>query len=97
MDSILTKVKLSLRITHDKLDDDIRADIEACQADLRVAGVTHAAEADPLILNAIKLWCRSLYTDDTVKAAEYIKRYNALKATLMMAGGYGRQEEPQDA
>ena len=88
MDTLL-KIKQALRITHGKLDEDIQADIDACLADLRMAGVTYAGETDPLILNAIKLWCRSLYTDDVVKAAEYLKRYEALKASLQMAEGYG--------
>lgn len=89
----LTKIKQGIRISHNKLDDDIQADIDACQADLRLVGVIYADETDPLIFNAIKLWCRSLYTDDTIKAAEYLKRYEALKASLMMAEGYGRAEE----
>ena len=88
MDTLNT-IKQALRITHGKLDEDIRADIDACWADLRMAGVIYAGETDPLILNAIKLWCRSLYTDDVVKAAEYLKRYEALKASLQMAEGYG--------
>ena len=29
------------------------------------------------------------YTDDVIKSAEYMKRYNALKSSLMMAEGYG--------
>ena len=89
----LTKIKQGLRVTHTKLDEDIQADIDACLADLRCVGIVHATEADPLIYNAIKLWCRSLYTDDTVKAAEYLKRYEALKASLSMAEGYGRAPE----
>ena len=92
----LTKIKQSLRTSHNKLDDDIQADIDACLADLRLVGVTYADETDPLIYNAIKLWCRSLYTDDTAKGAEYLKRYEALKASLMMAEGYGRAEEGAD-
>lgn len=92
----LIKIKQSLRITHEKLDDDIASDIDACIADLALVGVTHASKDDPLIINAIKLWCRSLYTDDTVKAAEYMKRYEALKASLMMATGYGRPKEADD-
>ena len=92
----LTKIKQGLRISHDKLDDDIRADIDACLADLRLVGVIYADESDPLIYNAIKLWCRSLYTDDTVKAAEYLRRYEALKACLMMAEGYGHPQEADD-
>lgn len=85
----LEQIKLAVRITHDKLDADIQADIDACLADLRVCGVRYADESDPLMLNAIKLWCRSLYTDDAVKGAEYMRRYEALKTCLMMAEGYG--------
>ena len=92
----LNKIKQGLRISHDRLDEDIRADIDACLADLKLVGVVHADETDPLIFNAIKLWCRSLYTDDTVKAAEFLKRYEAMKACLMMAEGYGRSKEAED-
>lgn len=93
----LKKIKQGLRISHDKLDDDILSDIEACKADLKTCGVIYAPmETDPLIFNAIKLWCRSLYTDDPAKAAEYQRRYDALKASLMMAEGYGRPPEDAD-
>ena len=85
----LEKIKLAIRRSHDKLDSDLQDEIDACLADLRVVGIVHAGEEDPLILNAIKLWCRSVNTDDTAKAAEYRARYDALKACLMMAEGYG--------
>lgn len=85
----LEKIKLALRISHIKLDEDIQADIDACMADLKLVGVIYAAESDPLIFNAIKLWCRSLYTDDPAKGAEYLRRYESLKACLMVAEGYG--------
>lgn len=85
----LENIKQSLRISHSKLDEDIQADIDACMADLRLVGIVHRGQEDPLIGNAIKLWCRSLYTDDPAKGAEYLRRYNALKACLMMAEGYG--------
>lgn len=89
----LTRIKLALRISHTKLDEDIQADIDACRADLEACGVIYANVNDPLIFNAIKLWCRSLYTDDPVKGAEYLRRYDALKGSLMMAGGYGREAD----
>lgn len=89
-------LKRSLRITHDRLDDDIESDVAACMADLRLVGVIYADEKDPLIFNAIKLWCKANYTDDTAKAAEYQKRYDALKACLLMAEGYGRPAEVAD-
>lgn len=89
----LTKIKQAIRRTHNKLDDDLQSDIDACLADLRSVGVVYADETDPLIFNAIKLWCRSLDTDDVAKSAEYMRRYEALKASLMMAEGYGREAE----
>lgn len=95
--STLNKVKLALRTSHTKLDEDIQADIDACLADLTVCGIIEPDETDPLIYNAIKLYCRSLYTDDTAKAAEYLRRYNDLKSCLMMAEGYGRVADSEEA
>ena len=88
----LSRIKLAIRTSHTKLDEDIQADIDACLADLRVGGIIHAGEEDPLIFNAIKLYCKSLYTDDTAKGAAYLERYDKLKACLMMAEGYGWEE-----
>lgn len=88
---ILTNIKTCLRISHDALDGDIVADIDACLKDLKVCGIAEPDTADPLIYNAVKLYCRSLYTDDTAKAAEWLRRYEALKASLMMAEGYGQE------
>ena len=89
----LTKIKLALRTSHTKLDEDIQADIDACVADLEVCGIIQPDESDPLIFNAIKLYCRSLYTDDTAKAAEWLRRYESLKSCLQMAEGYGYPKE----
>lgn len=85
--SLLTKVKTHLRISHSALDNDLQDTISACLADLKVCGV-EAAATDPLILNAVKLYCRKEYTDDPSKAAEYQRRYDSLKSCLMMAGEY---------
>lgn len=92
-ETILQKVKLSLRTSHARLDEDIQADIDACLADLKMHGVIYAAEADPLIFNAIKLYCKSLYTDDPVKSAAFLQRYKELRDCLKIAEGYGRQDE----
>lgn len=94
--TLLPKIKTALRISHTVLDDDIQSDIDACIADLAVCGVVHAPTSDPLIFNAVKLYCRSIYTDDTTKGAEYLRRYEALKACLMMAEGYGWEDGDDD-
>ena len=88
---LLPKIKKNLRISHSVLDDDVTDSIGACLQDLKVCGVVKIDPADPLILNAIKLFCKVAYTDDTEKAAAYQARYDALKACLMMASEY--QEE----
>lgn len=91
----LGRLKLALRISHDKLDEDIEADIDACLADLSACGVINPQVSDPLIYNAVKIFLRSSYTDDPVKGAEYLSRYNALKSCLQMAEGYGWHEEAE--
>ena len=92
----LQRVKETLRISHDRLDGDIEADILACLADLKVCGVIYKDDTDDLILNAIKLWCRASFTDDVVKGAEYLRRYDALKSCLMMAEGYGWKDDADE-
>ena len=91
--AIINKVKTDLRIVHTALDGDIADNIDACLADLRICGVTYPVDDDPAILNLIKLWSRAAYSDDTAKQDAYMARYNAMKATLMMAAGYGAPSE----
>lgn len=85
---IVEKVKTDLRITHTALDGDISDTVDACVEDLHIVGVQVTEPPDAAILAAIKLYCRAAYTDDTDKAEAYMTRYNAMKATLMMAKEY---------
>ena len=91
--SLLLKIKTNLRIRHTALDEDLSDTIAACLADLKVCGIQAPAQdgtkdLPPLILSAVKLYCRKEYTDDPAKAAEYGRRYDAQKSSLMMATGY---------
>ena len=88
----LEKIKLNLRTRHDKLDEDIQADIDAALADLRMHGVIHKDESDPLIFNAVKLYCKSCYIDDVAKSSEYRQRYFTLRDCLKVAEGYGWED-----
>lgn len=85
----IQKLKTNKRFSHSLLDDEINDQIEACLADLKVCGIAEPDETDALILAALKLWFRANFTSDTDEAAKYIDRYNAQKACLMMAEGYG--------
>ena len=100
-EGLLAKVKTSLRISHTALDTDVADNIEACINDLRVCGILGSKldttqELDPLILNAVKLYCKAEYTDDPAKAARFQQSYDALKSCLMMAEGYGWEEAADD-
>lgn len=94
---ILQKIKLALRTSHNKLDEDIQADIDACRADLKMHGITHARDDDPLIFNAVKLYCKSLYTDDPAKASALLQRYQELRDCLKVAEGYGWKDSSEEA
>lgn len=86
---ILLKVKRTIGISHNKKDDDILDDIEACLADLRACGILDPQETDSLVLRAIKLYCKGHYTEDPAKSAQYLERYDALKGALQSTTGYG--------
>lgn len=91
--SLVLKIKNNIRIKHNKLDEDIEDTIKAALEDLNVCGITappmdDPQEIDPLILNAVKLFCKVEYTDDPSKAAVYQQRYDSMKSCLMMAGKY---------
>lgn len=88
---LLLKVKNNLRISHTRLDDDLADTVQACLKDLEICGIKEPDTSDPAILNAIKLFCKVAYVDDTDKAAAYQARYDALKSCLMMADGYGAE------
>lgn len=91
----LAKVKQAIRRSHNKLDADLMADIDACLADLQAHGITgpKAVETDALIYNAIKLYCRALDTDEPAKAAEWRNCYKELRDSLKASKGYGWAEE----
>ena len=90
------KLKLALRISHDKLDDDIQSDIDACLADLAVHGIIHPQISDPLIYKAVKLYLHAGYDTDPDKAAKWLTRYESLRTSLRMAEGYGWRDDPSE-
>ena len=89
MQELLEKVKLDLKIKHTSLDDDVKDQISACLQDLQAtAGIKTSDTTDPLIIQAVKLYCRAWYKTEQMEI--YQNRYDTLKASLQMATGYGR-------
>lgn len=77
----LAAVKKYIRRTSNAFDDEIKADINACIADLKLAGVNYYAFPQALILQAVKFYCR--WTNDFKgNGAGYKLAYDELRTKL---------------
>lgn len=85
---MLDKVRQALRITHEKLDDELQDVINACVYDLLVAGIKKIDENDPLIQQAVKTYCKAEYEQDVNKANRLTQAYVSLKISLSLCGDY---------
>lgn len=98
MNTILSKVKVALRITTTDFDDQIKDLIKAACLDLGIAGIlmdtlivigTNTATYNDLALRAVITYCRMNFGDvddgmyDRLKAS-----YDEQKAQMQMATGY---------
>lgn len=84
---MLDAVKRALYLTTDAYDEEILDLIAAAKLDLEIAGVKGYDEGDPLVLQAIKTYCRAHFKSpddyDKLSAA-----YDAQKGQLQIATGY---------
>ncbi|MDG6888215.1 head-tail connector protein [Clostridium perfringens] len=85
---MLEKVKLSLRIKTDAFNIEISEMIEAAKLDLSISGIKKINEADPLIQQAIKTYCKANFGLDNKDSEKYQKSYNMLKEHLSLCGDY---------
>lgn len=89
--TMLSDVKIALRVSTDSLDSDITILIQAALADLGLAGVEGDSvimdSADPLIRRAVITFCRANFGQPDDYAAMKAS-YDEQKAQLSMASGY---------
>lgn len=85
---MLEKIKSSLRVKSTKLDVEIQDLIEAAKLDLKISGVTNINEADPLIIQAVKTYCKANFGLDNKDSEKYQKSYDMLKQHLSLCGEY---------
>lgn len=85
---MLEKIKLSLRIKSNKFDDEILDLITSAKMDLSIAGVRKIKETDPLIQQAIKIYCKANFGIDNKDSEKYQKSYDLLKQSLSLCGDY---------
>lgn len=85
---MLEKVKLALRIKSNSLNDEIQELIQSAKLDLKISGVKKIDEADPLIAQAIKTYCKANFGLDNKDSEKYQKSYDMLKQHLSLCGDY---------
>ena len=84
---MLSQVKESIRIKHDKLDSDLQGHIDACKADLKRAGVNKIDETDALIMQAIKIYVKWQVNYEG-QADRFMRAYESLRDALSLCGDY---------
>ena len=85
---MLEKIKLSLRIKSNTFDTEIFDLIESAKLDLKYSGVVLIREDDPLIVQAIKTYCKANFGLDNKDSEKYQKSYDMLKQHLSLCGDY---------
>lgn len=85
---MLEKIKQALRIKSNSLDLEIQDLIESAKADLNISGVKNLDEEDPLIIQAVKTYCKANFGLDNKDSEKYQKSYDLLKQSLSLCGDY---------
>ncbi len=85
---MLDKVKFALRISNGAFDEEINDLIEAGAKDLQISGVTIIDKNDPLIVQAIKTYCKAYFWADNKDSERYINSYESIKQHLSLCGEY---------
>lgn len=87
----IEKIKKTLRIDDDSMDEDIQDTIAACKSDLVLSGVSKAKVEgdDPLILRALKIYSKSEFSSDDKESQRYREAYESLKIHLCLSSDYG--------
>lgn len=83
------ETKRNIRAKSSEADQEVKGLIEACLKDLEIASVYVTDAEDPLVKQAVKLYCKGNYgyDDDTERFRE---AYAALKDAMALCGDYGR-------
>lgn len=96
------KIRTALRISHTKLDDDIKSNIETALLDMKRLGIDTFKRdeegeivskdylpelKDVLVEKAVELYCKASF-DFQGKGEQYQKSYEALRDSLSLSGEY---------
>lgn len=88
---MLDAVKLALRISHSKLDSEIQDCIIVAQRELMRLGVSEAmatSEVEPLIVEAVKTYCKYAYAADDKQRDGYFNSWQYQADCLSKTAAY---------
>lgn len=85
---MLEKIKLALRISNNVFDSEIADLIESAKLDMNISGIVKLDITDPLIQQAIKIYCKANFGLDNKDSEKYQKSYDMLKQHLALCGDY---------
>lgn len=85
---MLESIKLALRINSSAFDTEIKELIESAKLDMNISGIVKLDITDPLIQQAIKIYCKANFGLDNKDSEKYQKSYDMLKQHLALCGDY---------
>lgn len=90
-ENILHDVKAAVRIKSDAAGQEVLDLIESCIMDLEISGVYVCSENDPLVKQAVKLYCKANYGYDE-NTERFREAYESLKISMSLSGDYEKGE-----
>ena len=85
---LLEIIRKRLRITHTELDEEIQSLIDACKVDFTVKGIVNYDDTDPLIIQAISLYCKANFGLSNDDSEKYQLSYDSMIRSLALCGEY---------
>ena len=84
---MLEKIRKDLRINNSEYDDEIKDLISVCKQDLKLSGVSSSriSDTDPLIIQAVKTYCKANFGYDNPDSEKFKESYALLKQHLAIA------------
>lgn len=89
---LVQEIKTVLRISHNKLDDEIQSTVESGIAEMVRVGVIQGKandETDPLIKKALKTYCQKEFSTDDKKVERFEISWQYQIDNLRKSKGYG--------
>lgn len=88
--ALLDDVKKVLKITNVENNTEVQDLINTAKLDLKIKGVYDSLiiDSDPLIKQAIILYCKASFGFNNPEAERFMKAYESLRLSLLLSGDY---------